>query len=197
MVDMAAAALDARPALVAAPWADLGTGSGALAVGLASMLSGRRKRRDGQRVQQQQRGGLQQQQSRMQQTGSQEEQQQQQQEREGSSKSLLDDEPGAPLVWAVDLSPMAVAYAAANAAACAPAGAVRVLQGSWWTPLAHLQGRLGGVLTNPPYIPRLVANITIESAKLEASGGDHRTRGRPCQMPFSSMPCKATIHPIL
>ncbi len=38
LVDMAAAALAARPQLADAPWADLGTGSGAIAIGLADAL---------------------------------------------------------------------------------------------------------------------------------------------------------------
>jgi release factor glutamine methyltransferase len=38
MVDWAAEAVAAAPHLAAAPWMDLGTGSGALAVGVACML---------------------------------------------------------------------------------------------------------------------------------------------------------------
>lgn len=38
MLDLAAAALRARPQLGRGPWLDLGTGSGALAVGLAAVL---------------------------------------------------------------------------------------------------------------------------------------------------------------
>jgi methylase of polypeptide subunit release factors len=82
-------------------------------------------------------------------------------------------------VYAVDLSATAVAYATANAAAHGVQDAVVVLQGSWCEPLAaalQLQdgssahnggssgsgaaaaGRqrqlLGGLLSNPPYIPR-------------------------------------------
>jgi len=121
MVDMAAAAVEARPGLAAAPWADLGTGSGALAIGLAALLTKRRQRllehKDGS---------------------------------SGTGGVLASQ----PAVWAVELSPVAHAYATANAAVCAPPGSVGVVSGSWWQPLAHLRGRLGGVLTNPPYIPR-------------------------------------------
>lgn len=133
MVDLAAAALQANPALGQLPWADLGTGSGALAIATAQLLQhvspscaqqGLEPHATG--TQQQQVGG-------------------------GS-----DSKPSAvgPRVFAVDLSPTAVAYATANAAACGVQGAVQAVQGSWFEPLAHLQGRLGGVLSNPPYIPR-------------------------------------------
>jgi methylase of polypeptide subunit release factors len=122
---MAAAAIAANPSLAAAPWADLGTGSGALAIGLGTLLSKQ------QQLQQQQ-----------------QHQHQHQQETEGAAAG------SSPAVWAVDFSPSAAAYAAANAAACTPPGAVRVVVGSWWEPLGHLRGQLGGVLTNPPYIPR-------------------------------------------
>jgi methylase of polypeptide subunit release factors len=30
----------------------------------------------------------------------------------------------------------------------------QVVQGSWCEPLEHLRGRLGGLVSNPPYIPR-------------------------------------------
>jgi release factor glutamine methyltransferase len=118
MIDLAAAALQVNPALGQLPWADLGTGSGALAIGAAQLL------------QKQQNSTVQ--------------------------------------VYAVDLSPTAVAYAAANAAACGVQDAVQPLQGSWFMPLQHLKGRLGGVLSNPPYIPR----SQIE-AGLQAEVGQH------------------------
>ncbi len=56
---------------------------------------------------------------------------------------------------AVDISPVAVAYASYNADACGVGGALRVLQGSWGEPLfaAGLTDRLGGLVSNPPYIP--------------------------------------------
>lgn len=134
MIDMAAAAVDADPRLAGAPWADLGTGSGALAVGLGSLLH---KRRAG--------GGA---------SG---------QWQRGEGAGSRDEAAAEPLVWAVDLSPTAAAYASANAAACAPPGAVRVVTGSWWAPLAGLRGKLGGVLTNPPYIPRVqMAGLQLE-----------------------------------
>jgi release factor glutamine methyltransferase len=146
MVDMAAAAVRAAPRLARAPWADLGTGSGALAVGLANLLAAERKKQGrGMRGE-----------AKARQQDAQEEEQEEEQ---------------APEVWAVDVSPAARAYAMVNATACAPAGAVRVVAGSWWVPLAHLRGRLAGVLTNPPYIPR------AEMAALQPEVGVHEPRG--------------------
>lgn len=118
MLDLAAAALQADPSLGQLAWADLGTGSGALAIGTAQLL----------------------------------------QTQQGNT----------PQVYAVDLSPTAAAYAAANAAACGVQDTVHALQGSWFEPLQHLKGRLGGVLSNPPYIPR----SQIE-AGLQAEVGQH------------------------
>jgi HemK-like putative methylase len=148
MVDMAAAALAARPALARSPWADLGTGSGALAVGLAHLLAA--ERGAGARAEARQ--------------------PQRQQAWEEGTPAGGGDAPE-PAVWAVDVSPAARAYAAANAAACAPPGAVAVVAGSWWEPLVHLRGRLGGVLTNPPYIPRR------EMAGLQREVGGHEPAG--------------------
>eukprot|EP00775_Hariotina_reticulata_P001556 gene1556-1896_t len=74
-------------------------------------------------------------------------------------------------VWAVDLSPVGVAYATANAARCGVAGSVQACQGSWFEPLQQLQGQLGGVLSNPPYIPH------EEMAGLQAEVGRHEPWG--------------------
>jgi len=59
-------------------------------------------------------------------------------------------------VWAVDLSPIAAAHAEFNAGLSGVSDLVQVVTGSWCDPLraAGLTGRLGGVLSNPPYIPR-------------------------------------------
>lgn len=118
MIELASAALQANPSLRQLPWADLGTGSGALAIGTAQLL----------------------------------------QKQQNSTAQ----------VYAVDLSSTAVAYAAANAAACGVQHSVQALQGSWFGPLQHLKGGLGGVLSNPPYIPR----SQIE-AGLQAEVGQH------------------------
>ena len=58
--------------------------------------------------------------------------------------------------FAVDLSSDALPQAEANLAAQGLAGRVRLLQGSWWEPLAPQAGRLDLVVANPPYIPTAV-----------------------------------------
>lgn len=58
-------------------------------------------------------------------------------------------------MWAVDLSPVAIAHAKYNAQLAGVAQHVDVVQGSWYEPLQHLRGQLGGILSNPPYIPRV------------------------------------------
>ncbi len=79
-------------------WVDLGTGSGAIAIGLAQEF------------------------------------------------------PQAQIV-AVDISPEALGVAQANIKAHQLEHRIQVLAGAWWQPLAHLQGKVTGVLANPPYIP--------------------------------------------
>jgi release factor glutamine methyltransferase len=134
MIDLAAAALQANPALGQLPWADLGTGSGALAIGAAKLL-----------------------------------QQQQQQQQRGPNRVMADGTGCVAVqVYAVDLSASAVAYATANAAACGVQDAVHTVRGSWYEPLLQLKGRLGCVLSNPPYIP--CAEI---EAGLQAEVGQH------------------------
>lgn len=140
MIDLAAAALAANPSLAALPWADLGTGSGALAIGTAKLLL----------LQQQQRHHQQQ-------------EQQQPQQPEQEQPVLGDEQHPVGRVYAVDLSHTAVAYATANAAAHGVQGAVQAVQGSWFSPLQHLQGRLGGVLSNPPYIPRVQIEAGLQA----------------------------------
>ncbi|KAJ9506564.1 hypothetical protein QJQ45_019070, partial [Haematococcus lacustris] len=129
--DLVSAAVAKRPGLALLPWADLGTGSGAIAIGTAEVLARTCK---------------------------------------------------APRVLAVDFSPIAVAYAHANAAAAGRSHHVQVMQGSWYEPIAqHLagsrqaaadlglqSGKLGGVLSNPPYIPS-----SVLQAGLQAEVGRH------------------------
>lgn len=136
MVDLAANATAANPGLAAAPWADLGTGSGAIAIGIARLLQAHHR-------------NLQQQLN-------------QQRLAQGQQQPSVH-------VWAVDLSPTAVAYATANAAACGVQDSVSVAQGSWFEPLQQqqLQGKLGGILSNPPYIPR------VQMDGLQAEVGRH------------------------
>ena len=135
LLDLAKA--HARAAGGGAPgaWADLGTGSGALAIGLARALGGP--------------GG-----------------------------PGRDPPAGAraPAVWAVDASPAARSYATANAERLGVSGAVRVVAGSWFEPLAGLEGTLAGVVSNPPYIPSgdlpgLQAEVGRHEPALALDGG--------------------------
>jgi release factor glutamine methyltransferase len=87
-----------RDVSVQGPFVDLGTGSGAIALGLAQVL------------------------------------------------------PHAE-IHAVDYSGAALAIARENAAALGLGDRILFYQGSWCGPIAHLQGRLAGFISNPPYIP--------------------------------------------
>jgi release factor glutamine methyltransferase len=137
MIDLAAAALAANPGLAQRPWADLGTGSGALAIGTAQLLP---------QAQEQRQGVL----------------------KSSAGQQAAGDPATRPQVYAVDLSLTAVAYATANAVAHGLQEAVAAVQGSWYEPLQHLQGQLGGVVSNPPYIPR-----SQIQAGLQAEVGRH------------------------
>ncbi len=78
----------------------------------------------------------------------------------------------------MDLSPAAVAYTRRNAAAHGCGDRVRVVQGSWGEPLlkAGQQGCLGGLLSNPPYIPEeemggLQAEVGLHEPRSALAGG--------------------------
>lgn len=56
-------------------------------------------------------------------------------------------------VYAVDLNPLALSYAAFNAERMGVAQRVQPLEGSWFEPLHQAGvGMLAGVVSNPPYI---------------------------------------------
>jgi release factor glutamine methyltransferase len=88
----------ATPTHKAGIWVDLGTGSGAIAIGLARTM------------------------------------------------------PQAQ-VAAVDTSTRALAIAKINADRWGLGDRISFHLGSWWSPLAHLQGQVSGMVSNPPYIP--------------------------------------------
>lgn len=90
--------LKQKPELVLGNWVDLGTGSGAIALGLTEIL------------------------------------------------------PQAT-IHAVDCSEAALAIAQANANNLKLADKINFYQGNWWHPLAHLEGKVSGMVSNPPYIP--------------------------------------------
>lgn len=103
-------------------WVDLGTGSGAIALGLAQAL------------------------------------------------------PQAEIL-AVDVSAAALAIAQQNAAENGLSDRVQFLQGSWFEPLAPWQGRLAGMVSNPPYIPNAIVptlepEVADHEPHLALAGGD-------------------------
>lgn len=80
-------------------------------------------------------------------------------------------------MWAVDVSPIAAAYARYNADACGVGSLVHIAQGSWYDPVGHLAGRVGGIVSNPPYIPRqqmagLQAEVGRHEPTLALDGGE-------------------------
>ncbi|XP_051128308.1 uncharacterized protein LOC127249523 [Andrographis paniculata] len=97
IVDMADAAVKENADLKNGAWADLGTGSGALAIGISRVSAIR--------------------------------------------------------VIATDLSPVAVAVASYNVQSYNLQDRVEVRQGSWFDPLKDVEGKLSGLISNPPYIP--------------------------------------------
>ncbi|CAN0857607.1 Release factor glutamine methyltransferase [Linum grandiflorum] len=104
-------------------WADLGTGSGALAIGIARVL--------------------------------------------GNSGRVI----------ATDVSPLAVSVSAFNVQRYGLQDRIEVRHGSWFEPLKNVQGKLSGVVSNPPYIPsnnmpRLQAEVGRHEPSLALDGGD-------------------------
>jgi release factor glutamine methyltransferase len=102
-------------------WVDLGTGSGAIAIGLAREL------------------------------------------------------PNAE-IYAVDYSLAALAVARINATRLDVIDRLNFRQGNWWSSLAQLQGKVSGMLSNPPYIPseqvlRLQPEVTQHEPHLALDGG--------------------------
>ncbi len=124
IVDLAIARVQASPQradLAQGHWADLGTGSGAIAIGLATAFPQAR-------------------------------------------------------IYAVDVSPSALAIAAQNIAQYHLQAHIQCHQGSWFDPLVALQGQLSGVVANPPYIPTaliptLQPEITQHEPHLALDGG--------------------------
>jgi release factor glutamine methyltransferase len=102
-------------------WVDLGTGSGAIAIGLARELSGAE-------------------------------------------------------IYAVDLSLAALEVARTNASRLGTIERINFSQGSWWSTLTHLRGRVSGMLSNPPYIPseavlKLQPEVSKHEPHLALDGG--------------------------
>lgn len=104
------------------PWVDLGTGSGAIALGLARAFP---------RAQ----------------------------------------------VYAVDYSAEALAIAQQNAVENSLGDRIQFFQGSWFEPLGFLEGKLSGLVSNPPYIPHnllptLQPEVVYHEPQLALDGGE-------------------------
>ncbi|WP_088890294.1 peptide chain release factor N(5)-glutamine methyltransferase [Leptolyngbya ohadii] len=113
LIDLAQSAVQLHPSLATGHWVDLGTGSGAIAIGLADSFP------DAQ-------------------------------------------------IHAVDYSEAALAVAQWNARQCGFGDRIQFYRGSWFEPIAHLQGQLSGMVSNPPYIPQgIIADLQPEVARHE------------------------------
>jgi release factor glutamine methyltransferase len=121
VIDLAIDAVQHQPKLKQGHWADLGTGSGAIALGLADAFA------------------------------------------EAS-------------IHAVDRSVDALAVAQQNAQQLGLSDRIQFYQGDWFEPLTHLQGKLSGMVSNPPYIPsamlsELQPEVVAHEPSLALDGG--------------------------
>lgn len=100
LIDLAVQAVQKSsvPNLNSGHWVDLGTGSGAISVGLGMVFSKAK-------------------------------------------------------IHAVDYSKVALAVAKENAQNLGLSSKIQFYEGSWWTPLEKLKGKVSGLISNPPYIP--------------------------------------------
>ncbi len=122
MIDIALEASRLQTNLSSCDWVDLGTGSGAIALGLAEVFP------------------------------------------QG-------------LIHAVDVSAEGLAIASLNCENLGFTHRIKFYQGRWWEPLAHLKGKVRGMLSNPPYIPsEVISTLQPEVAHheplLALDGGD-------------------------
>lgn len=102
-------------------WADLGTGSGAIALGLAQILPN-------------------------------------------------------STIHAIDISEKALNIAQENAQKTGFSEQIKFYHGSWWQPIAHLRGKITGMISNPPYIPsgiipELQPEVRIHEPLIALDGG--------------------------
>lgn len=84
-------------------------------------------------------------------------------------------------IHAVDLSPDALEIARENAVNLNLEPRINFYQGSWWSPLKFLEGKVAGVVSNPPYIPTALINyldpeVVNHEPHLALDGGDDGLR---------------------
>jgi release factor glutamine methyltransferase len=119
--------------------------------------------------------------------------------------ALATEEPGAT-VWATDVSPDALAVAAANLArvrlAAAPGADVTFVEGSWLEPLPPaLRGTVSLVVANPPYVAEsewagLPAEVRAEPrVALVAADGPDGTPGLACVEAVLAQACSWLARP--
>ncbi|KAK7324299.1 hypothetical protein VNO77_27832 [Canavalia gladiata] len=116
IVDLVSDVVSKNEDLKRGMWADLGTGSGALAIGVGGVL--------------------------------------------GSVGRVI----------AIDLSPVAIAVAAYNVQRYCLQDKIELREGSWFEPLKDMEGKLAGLVSNPPYIP------SKDMSGLQAEVGRHEPR---------------------
>ncbi len=83
-------------------------------------------------------------------------------------------------ILAVDLSPEALQVAAQNIDRYQVGSQIELIQGCWFEPLGSRAGGLGGLVSNPPYIPtaeidRLQPEVRLHEPHLALDGGPQGT----------------------
>eukprot|EP00268_Persea_americana_P068241 TRINITY_DN9477_c0_g4_i2.p1 TRINITY_DN9477_c0_g4~~TRINITY_DN9477_c0_g4_i2.p1 ORF type:complete len:194 (+),score=48.73 TRINITY_DN9477_c0_g4_i2:633-1214(+) len=124
IVDMVEEVVSKEKGLGKGLWADLGTGSGAIGIGIGRILE------EGGRV------------------------------------------------IATDVSEVAVSVATFNVQRYGLQDKVEIRQGSWFEPIEDVMGKLAGLVSNPPYIPRdqiprLQAEVGKHEPRLALDGGEN------------------------
>jgi release factor glutamine methyltransferase len=79
-------------------------------------------------------------------------------------------------IYAVDCSAEALEIAQLNGTQLGVSDRIQFGRGNWWSLLGHLQGRVAGMLSNPPYIPseevlRLQSEVVDHEPHLALDGG--------------------------
>jgi release factor glutamine methyltransferase len=80
-------------------------------------------------------------------------------------------------IHAVELSPIALQIAKTNARQLGFGERITFYEGSWFGPIAHLQGKVAGLVSNPPYIPTqtvqtLQPEVRDHEPHMALDGGD-------------------------